>query len=649
VEFLVSWQSSIRAFLFTLSALLVLATPAAAASEDCLACHESADNVGDAAYEVDPAVWTTSVHGAAGIGCVDCHPGKDEDPHAAGAAPAESCANCHDDVIESLAASAHDQASTEGAKRPGCVSCHGSLHTMVPRSDAASPVSPKRLAETCGACHADPKLGEQAGVKLVQPLAAYAASVHAQGVARGEHAATCSSCHGAHDILPGADVKSKVHRENVPETCSECHPKIARTFAASVHGVAAAKGIGESPVCTDCHGEHRILGPADKGSPVFASNVPKMTCGRCHGDLRVTEKFGMKNTAVEAFEDSFHGLASRSGSVTVANCASCHGVHDILPSTDSRSHIAPENLAATCGNCHPGAGGSFAIGAVHVLPQDKDEAHPAVYWVRETYLWLIWVTIGGMVLHNLLDLRRKAKAPMPRPVVPVEGRRMRMNKGFRIAHAFLLTSFMVLVWSGFALKYPNGWWARVLLTWEESFGFRGWLHRGAAIVMLAAFVFHAIHLAIDRRARACIAKMLPTMHDVHELREKVLWFFGKRVEMPKSPPLGYAEKAEYLALVWGTVVMAVTGFVLWFSDWSLANLPKWASDVATVVHFYEAILASLAILVWHFYFVIFDPLVYPLDTTFLTGREAPGRALERTAAMVEPKQRGGDAGTSKRA
>ncbi len=167
--------------------------------------------------------------------------------------------------------------------------------------------------------------------------------------------------------------------------------------------------------------------------------------------------------------------------------------------------------------------------------------------------------------------------------------------------------------------------------------------------MLAAFAFHAVHVAVDRGARACIARMLPTMHDVHELREKVLWFFGKRAEMPKSPPLGYAEKAEYLALVWGTVVMAVTGFILWFSDWSLANLPKWASDVATVVHFYEAILASLAILVWHFYFVIFDPLVYPLDTTFLTGREAPGRSLERTAARVEPKSRKGDAEKPKQA
>ena len=55
------------------------------------------------------------------------------------------------------------------------------------------------------------------------------------------------------------------------------------------------------------------------------------------------------------------------------------------------------------------------------------------------------------------------------------------------------------------------------------------------------------------------------------------------------------------------------------------------------IHFYEAILASLAIVVWHFYFVIFDPLVYPMDTTLITGREVPGRTLERTPAVIEPK------------
>jgi hypothetical protein len=89
------------------------------------------------------------------------------------------------------------------------------------------------------------------------------------------------------------------------------------------------------------------------------------------------------------------------------------------------------------------------------------------------------------------------------------------------------------------------------------------------------------------------------------------------------------EKLEYLAVAWGTTVMALSGFVLWFEDRALAWGPKWVTDLATVVHLYEAILAVLAILVWHFYSVIFDPVVYPMDPAWLTGRSSPGRAAER--------------------
>jgi cytochrome b subunit of formate dehydrogenase len=269
---------------------------------------------------------------------------------------------------------------------------------------------------------------------------------------------------------------------------------------------------------------------------------------------------------------------------------------------------------------------------VHVLPEQRQQA--VVFWVRRLYIWLIWIVIGGMLLHNLLDLRRKMLTPMVRPVIPAAERPVRMNAGFRIAHAVLMASFVVLAYTGFALKWPEGWWARPLVAWEESLALRGLIHRIAAVAMLAAFAFHFVHVAVSRRARACIFAMLPGKADLKELWERLLWFVGKRREMPRSPAVGYPEKAEYLALMWGTAVMAVTGFLLWFENFTLRNFPKWVADLSTVVHFYEAILATLAILVWHFYFVIFDPLVYPMDTAWLNGREAPGRTLERSDSVV---------------
>ncbi len=606
-------------------------------SEDCLSCHKTVEEVDDIKLVVDQEAWARTVHGAARVDCLACHADADGDPHT-GVKAVTRCRDCHAASVDAVRASVHAQTGgpIPAKKHPRCGSCHGRIHAMPPATDPSSPIHPARLAETCGTCHSDPALATEAGVKLVQPVAAYNASVHGKAVAAGRKAAICSSCHGNHAILASDDERSPTNRKNIPATCGSCHEEIAATFATSVHGQASARGIRESPVCTDCHGEHRILGPADKGSPVFASSVPKMTCGRCHGDVRLTEKFALKTTAVTAFEDSFHGLAGRSGSVSVANCASCHGVHDILPSLDPRSHVHPDNLAATCGSCHPGAGTTFAIGPVHVVTTDRASVHPAVYWVRFGYLWVIWLAVGGMVVHNALDLRRKALAPLARPVVPLAARRKRMSAGLRLAHALVVLSVSTLAWSGFALTYPDAWWAAPLLAWEGKFAFRGGLHRIAALVLLGACAFHVVHLAFDRRSRACIRAMRPTRDDLRELRERFRWFLGTRAEMPRSPALGYAEKVEYLALIWGTIVMAVSGFILWFSTWSLTHLPSWVSDVATVVHFYEAVLATLAIVVWHFYFVIFDPLVYPMDSAWITGREAPGRTLERSAATIEP-------------
>jgi cytochrome b subunit of formate dehydrogenase len=390
--------------------------------------------------------------------------------------------------------------------------------------------------------------------------------------------------------------------------------------------VAAARGIREAPVCTDCHGEHRILSPSELESPVYPTNIPLQTCGRCHTDVRLAEKYGLAVDQVRAYTNSYHGLASRSGVLSVAHCASCHGVHDIQPSSDPRSHVHSSNLAATCGTCHPGAGERFSIGTVHVLPTEPRFA--VLYFIRGIYLPLIWLTVGAMLLHNFLDLRRKARrGPTPTGSVVRE----RMNRGFRAAHFLVMISFVLLAYTGFALAYPESWWARPSLHWEAGLGLRGWLHRAAALMLVAACLLHAAHIAVDRRARACIAAMRPSWGDWKEFRERLDYNLGRRADMPKGPAVGYVEKVEYLAFVWGVLLMAGTGFLLWFETFSLRWFPTWVTDVATAVHFYEAILASLAIGVWHGYWVIFDPVVYPMDWSWWNGKEPPGRVRERDA------------------
>jgi cytochrome b subunit of formate dehydrogenase len=560
-----------------------------------------------------------SAHGAAGPGaCVGCH-GQAHDVKPAGQVGAQQCEGCHAAQVQQYRGSLHGVQRRNGmADSPTCKSCHGSVHQVVPHTAPASPVARENLPATCGACHANPRFISRHDIPFARPVEAYKLSVHGRAMARGNaRAPSCSDCHTSHAIYPGSDSRSSLFHARVARTCGNCHVDISRIYAQSVHGVAARKGVAGSPVCTDCHGEHAILAPTEPNSLVNPARVSTVTCGRCHADERLAARFNLPTDKVATFKDSYHGLAQRSGSTVVANCASCHGVHNILPSSDPRSTIHPTNLARTCGACHPGAGQKFAIGRVHVLTAPGQESE-VVMWIRLAYLVLIPMTIGGMLLYVMLDFLAKLLRREPR--IHTGDEFVRMNLHFRIEHWLVMASFPALVVTGFALKYPEAWWARPMLQWEKYFAFRGTVHRVAAVVMVASMVYHIAHLIASRRDRIVARQMMPVLKDATDAFGMIRHNLGLGGPRPRFGMFSFAEKAEYLAFVWGSVVMAGSGGVLWFNNWALQNFPKWVSDAATALHFYEAVLATLAILIWHMYMVVFDPEVYPMDRAWLTGK-----------------------------
>jgi cytochrome b subunit of formate dehydrogenase len=310
---------------------------------------------------------------------------------------------------------------------------------------------------------------------------------------------------------------------------------------------------------------------------------------------------------------SYHGLASKMGSSVVANCASCHGVHNILPSADPKSMVNHANLTTTCGKCHPGASEKFIQGKIHVdAPLSADIGSVAVRWTRRFYLGMILAVIGGMLLHNLIIWRRKALAHRNAHMRIVT----RMDRKQRYQHLTLLTSFIVLVLTGFALKYPDSWLADLFV--RESV--RSVLHRLAGVVLIAVSFYHLVYILTDKKGRKLFLDMLPVPKDLFDAIQNMRYYLGLSPEKPKFTRFNYAEKAEYLALVWGMFVMAATGLSLWFKVQTGMAFPRWWLDVATAVHFYEAVLATLAIVVWHFYMVIFDPDNYPMNWAWYDGK-----------------------------
>jgi cytochrome b subunit of formate dehydrogenase len=192
-----------------------------------------------------------------------------------------------------------------------------------------------------------------------------------------------------------------------------------------------------------------------------------------------------------------------------------------------------------------------------------------------------------------------------------------MNRNQRWQHFLLLSSFIILVITGFALKFPDSWFAHLLGLGERV---RGIVHRVAAVVMIAAGTYHLFYIALTRDGRKLLRDFLPVPKDATDALQTMTFNLGVGVDKPEFARFNYAEKAEYWALVWGTIVMVSTGIMLWAKVFFGNLWPRWFLDVATAIHFYEAVLATLAIIVWHFYQVFFDPDVYPMNWAWFDGK-----------------------------
>jgi len=186
-----------------------------------------------------------------------------------------------------------------------------------------------------------------------------------------------------------------------------------------------------------------------------------------------------------------------------------------------------------------------------------------------------------------------------------------------------MNTFIVLVISGFALRFSEAWWVQILFGWGDGKGFelRGMVHRVAAVGMAVSCLWHLAYL-VTRRGRSTVRDLWAGRQDVRNIFENVRFFLGLQDTEARYGRFTYMEKAEYWALVWGTIIMLVTGIFLMFDNYFSErwNLPKGFLDVMLVIHYYEAWLATLAILVWHIYGTVFSPTTYPMNPAWIDGR-----------------------------
>ncbi len=328
-------------------------TPSGADNSACLACHgkpgmQTKLPSGETLYlTIDEQTYKNSVHGQKGYACVDCHTNITGYPH-----PALNANDRRDVTIE---------------MEKTCARCHQSV-----------------IDSQVNDAHTE------ARTRATNP---------------DKQAAVCSDCHGAHDITPLNQPRSRI-----PQTCARCHSQIFDLYKNSVHGAALlGEGNPDVPSCVDCHNWHNVQGPTNSQFRLFSPNI----CARCHANATLMAKYNINTNVFNTYLADFHGTtvemfqALAPGQATNKPvCIDCHGVHDMVKVTDPNSQVIKNNLLATCQKCHPQATANFPGAWLSHYPPSPQH-HPLVYYVDLFYKIFIPGVLGGMGILVVVDAGRR--------------------------------------------------------------------------------------------------------------------------------------------------------------------------------------------------------------------------------------------------
>jgi len=204
---------------------------------------------------------------------------------------------------------------------------------------------------------------------------------------------------------------------------------------------------------------------------------------------------------------------------------------------------------------------------------------------------------------------------------PEEGETyLRFNRNFRFQHMVMFSSVILLIVTGMPLKFPNFLLSRFVINFWGGIQNSTIVHRIGAVMLIYFMVHHFIYTIVTRDGRRDFWLLLPKLGDAKDIAHNIRHFLGKVPDKPRFGRFSYIEKFDYWAVYWGCIIMIGSGLFLWFESDVLRFLPKYTLDVAHEMHSDEAMLATLAIVIWHFYNVHFNPDRFPGTLLWWHGR-----------------------------
>ncbi len=171
----------------------------------------------------------------------------------------------------------------------------------------------------------------------------------------------------------------------------------------------------------------------------------------------------------------------------------------------------------------------------------------------------------------------------------------------RVEHILLLTSFTMLGFTGLPQKFSTAGWAQALVHFFGGIETTRLIHHICAIVLMFLAIYHILDIGYKIFVRRTRLSMLPGIQDIKDAFQSFFYNIGLSKKRPQMGRYTFEEKAEYWALIWGTVIMGITGFMMWNPIVTARFLPGEIIPASKAAHGGEALLAVMAIIVWHMY------------------------------------------------
>lgn len=210
----------------------------------------------------------------------------------------------------------------------------------------------------------------------------------------------------------------------------------------------------------------------------------------------------------------------------------------------------------------------------------------------------------------------------------VNGYLRRFSVRQRVEHLLVMVLFLMLALTGFPQKFFDAGWAQWIILQMGGIDRVRWLHRISGILFSVVAAQHfAVVLSLAAMRRIDL-NMVPGKSDFEDAIKTLRFYLGVSDKQARFDRFDYRQKFEYWGLVFGGILMVVTGFILYFPTFFTRFLPGEIVPAALVAHSSEGLLAFLVVIVWHIYNAHLNPDVFPFDGSIFTGKISVKRMEE---------------------